>query len=72
MSRSIFTTHVRSRTRYSQDRHIPTTTNYLENLERITEEISCRDVGNNRLRTPSVSDEILGIILYERSNSLHH
>lgn len=38
----------------------------------ITKEFSCRDVGNNRLPTPSASNEILGIRLSERSNSLHH
>lgn len=72
VSGSILTAPVRSRTSNSQDRHSPATANYLENPERITEEISYRDIGNNRLPVPSVSNEILGIRLSERSNSLHH
>ena len=72
MIRSILTTHVRSRISYSQDKQITATTNYLENPKRIIDEISCRDVGNNRLPSPRVSNEILGIRLSERCNILHH
>lgn len=68
----ILTAPVRSRTSNSQDRHRSATVNYLEDPERIAEDITCREIGNNILPTPSVSIGISGLRLSERSNSSHH
>jgi len=72
VSGSTLTAPVRSRMSNGQYRHSPATVNYLENPERITEEISCTEIGNNILPAPSVSNGISGIRLSEISNSSHH